>query len=53
MGQSRAGRTLAIKVYQLAKVSYLSCPSNTMQLIIDKSVLALILQLNQPIKLYQ
>lgn len=46
IGQSRAGRTLAIKVYQLAKVSYSSCPSSeSTQLIIDKSVSALILSI--------
>lgn len=44
IGQSRAGRTLAIKIYQLAKGSYSSCPSSeSTQLIIDKSVSALIL----------
>ena len=46
IGQSRAGRTLAIKVYQLAKESYSSCPSSeSTQLIIDKSVSALILSI--------
>ena len=46
IGQQRAGRTLAIKVYQLAKESYSSCPSSEYtQLIIDKSVAALILSI--------
>ena len=46
IGQSRAGKTLAKKVYQLAKVSYSSCPSSkSTQLIIDKSVSALIISI--------
>jgi len=46
IGQQRAGRTFASKVYQLAKESYSSCPSSEYtQLIIDKSVAALILSI--------
>lgn len=43
IGQKRAGRNLAIKVYELAKKSVLSCPSNSStQLILNKRVVALI-----------
>ena len=43
IGQQRAGRNLAIKVYELAKKSVLSCPSNSStQLILNKRVVALI-----------
>ena len=46
IGQQRAGKTFAIKVYNLAKESYSSCPSSEYtQLIIDKSVAALILSI--------
>lgn len=42
-GQSQAGKTLAIKLYQLAKVTYSLCPSSKItQPIIDRSVAALI-----------
>ena len=43
IGQKRAGRNLAIKVYELAKKSVPSCPSNSStQLILNKRVVALI-----------
>lgn len=43
IGQQRAGRNLAIKVYELAKKSVPSCPSNSStQLILNKRVVALI-----------
>lgn len=43
IGQKRAGRNLAIKVYELAKKSVPSCPSNSStQLILNKCVVALI-----------
>lgn len=43
IGQQRAGRNLAIKVYELAKKSVPSCPSNSStQLILSKRVVALI-----------
>lgn len=43
IGQQRAGRNLAIKVYELAKKSVSSCPSNSStQLILNKRVVALI-----------
>lgn len=43
IGQQRAGRNLAIKVYELAKKSAPSCPSNSStQLILNKRVVALI-----------
>ena len=43
IGQQRAGRNLAIKVYELAKKSVTSCPSNSStQLILNKRVVALI-----------
>lgn len=43
LGQKRAGRNLAIKVYELAKKSVPSCPSNSStQLILNKRVVALI-----------
>ena len=43
IGQKRAGRNLAIKVYELAKKSVPSCPANSStQLIINKRVVALI-----------
>lgn len=43
IGQKRAGRNLAIKVYELAKKSVSSCPSNSStQLILNKRVVALI-----------
>ena len=43
IGQQRAGRNLAIKVYELAKKSVPSCPSNSRtQLILNKRVVALI-----------
>ena len=43
IGQKRAGRNLAIKVFELAKKSVPSCPSNSStQLILNKRVVALI-----------
>ena len=43
IGQQRAGRNLAIKVYELAKKSVPSCPSNSStQLILNKRLVALI-----------
>ena len=43
IGQQRAGRNLAIKVYELAKKSVPSCPSkSSTQLILNKRVVALI-----------
>lgn len=43
IGQKRAGRNLAIKVYELAKKSVPSCPSNSStKLILNKRVVALI-----------
>lgn len=43
IGQQRAGRNLAIKVYELAKKSVPSCPSNSStKLILNKRVVALI-----------
>ena len=43
IGQQRASRNLAIKVYELAKKSVPSCPSNSStQLILNKRVVALI-----------
>lgn len=43
IGQQRAGRNLAIKVYELAKKSVPSCPSNSStQLILNNRVVALI-----------
>ncbi len=43
IGQQRAGKNLAIKVYELAKKSVPSCPSNSStQLILNKRVVALI-----------
>lgn len=43
IGQKRAGRNLAIKVYELAKKSVPSCPSNSStQFILNKRVVALI-----------
>ena len=49
IGQQRAGRNLAIKVYELAKKSVPSCPSNSStQLILNKRVVALINLIETP-----
>ena len=45
-GQSKAGKTLAINIYKLAKETYSLCPSSKItQPIIDRSVAALILSI--------
>ena len=45
-GQSKAGKTLAINIYKLAKETYSLCPSTKItQPIIDRSVAALILSI--------
>ena len=45
-GQSKAGKTLAINIYKLAKETYSLCPSSKItQSIIDRSVAALILSI--------
>ena len=45
-GQSKAGKTLAINIYKLAKEAYSLCPSSKItQPIIDRSVAALILSI--------
>ena len=45
-GQSKAGKTLAINIYKLAKETYSLCPSSKItQPIVDRSVAALILSI--------